>query len=158
MIHDIKECVSKEVQSQIAYLAQTPVRGIASLLRSGQCMLSKGVIRSLNYLGELKTEFGQIGPLIPSAEEGEKKFRVSEIVPILKANPKVQDNGLLVAIEEFMAKDKRGEVSYNVTIFDTGSEYIIKDGDKRSIAFYENNKTFNSDIIDYPVFVVSSCA
>ncbi|MCG7895319.1 MAG: hypothetical protein JAZ12_12780 [Candidatus Thiodiazotropha taylori] len=158
MIHDIKECVPEEVQSQITYLAQTPVRSIASLLRSGQYRLNKGVIRSLNFLGDLKTEFGQIGPLVPSTEEGEKKFRVLEIVPILKANPQVEDNGLLVAIEEFMAKDKRREVYYNITIFDTGSEYIIKDGNKRSISFYENNKTFNSDIINYPVFVVSSCA
>ena len=158
MIHDIEDCVPEEVQCQIAYLAQTPVRGIASLLERGQCTLKKGVIRSLKYLGGLKTEFGAIGPLIPSAEEGEKKFLVSEIVPILKANPEVEDNGLLVAIEDFIAKDKRGEVTYNVTIFDNGYEYIIKDGDKRSIAFYENNKTFNGDIIDYPVFVVSSCA
>ncbi|MES9838687.1 MAG: hypothetical protein AB2653_09440 [Candidatus Thiodiazotropha endolucinida] len=159
MIHDIEDCVPEEVQYQITYLAKTPVRGIASLLLSGRCTLKKGVIRSLKYLGGLKTEFGEIGPLIPSAKEGEKKFLVSEIVPILKANPEVEDNGLLVAIEDFMAKDKRGEVTYNnITIFDIGQEYIIKDGDKRSIAFYENNKTHNSDIVDYPVFVVSSRA
>jgi hypothetical protein len=158
MIHNIKNCVQDEVRDQIAYLANTPVRGIASLLQREQYVLKKGVIRSLNYLGGLKTEFGEIGPLIPGAEEGEKKFLVSELVPVLKEHPEVEDNGLLKEIEEFMAKDKRGEVSYNVTIFDFGSEYIIKDGDKRSIAFYENNRTSGSDTIDYPVFIVSSRA
>lgn len=155
MIDDIKGCTLEEIQNQIDYLAQTPVSGIASLLHSSQCTLRKGVIRSLRYLGNLKTEFGPIGPLLPEAEEGQAKFRVSEIVAILRANPEVENNGLLEAVEEFMIKDKRGEVSYNITIFDFETEYIIKDGDKRAVAFYENNKTAGSDTIEFPVFVVS---
>jgi hypothetical protein len=37
MINNIESCSLEEIQSQIAYLVQTPVAGIASLLQSGQC-------------------------------------------------------------------------------------------------------------------------
>lgn len=158
MIYDLEACVKEEVRNQIAYLALTPVASIAGLLRDGRCVLKKGVIRSLSYLAGIKTEFGEIGPLVPKAREGEKKFLVSEIVPMLRANPEVEDNGLLAAIERFMVKGRLGDVTYNVTIFDFGSEYIIKDGDKRTISFYENNRSAGSDSIEYPVFVVSSSA
>lgn len=155
VIADIENCSAEEIQKQIAYLAKTPVRGIAELLRSAKCTLKKGIVRSLIYLGGLKTEFGQVGPLIPSAEDGEQKFRVSEILPILRANPGVDDGGLLRAIEVFIEKDRRGEVEYNVTIFNFGNEFVIKDGDKRTIAFYENRKGLGSDAIEFPVFIVS---
>lgn len=137
---------------------ETPVADIASLLLNSHCVLKKGNIRSLRYLGNLKTEFGAIGPLFPSAHEGEKKFRVSEMAPVLIANPEVEDNGLLQAIEKLMAKDERGEVSYNVTILDCGAEYLIKDGNKRTIAFFENKRAAGIDNILYPVFVVSVMA
>jgi len=155
MIEDLRECSEREVNEQINYLENTPVRGIADLLRSGQCKLKRGTVRSLRCLGNLKTEFGEIGTLIPTTTEGEKKFRVLEVVPILRANPDVNDGGLLRAIETFIEKDLVGEVEYNVTIFDYGSEYMVKDGDKRSIAFYENRRGSESDVIEYPVYVVS---
>ncbi len=106
MIDDIKECSKREIQDQIAYLERTPVRSIADLLRNGRCTLRKGVIRSLNALGNLKTEFGAIDSLIPSATEGEKKFRVAEVVPTLRSNPNVNDGCLLCKIEDFIEKDR----------------------------------------------------
>lgn len=153
MIADLVECSESETQDQIGYLAGTTVQGIAYLLQSGQCTLKKGVVHSLNYLGNLKTEFGKIDGLIPSATEGEKKFRVSEIVPMLKANPIVNDDGLLDGIEGFIEKDRLAEVEYNAMIFDFGNEFIIKDGNKRTIAFYENRKDSDKDVIEYPVYI-----
>ncbi len=154
MITDVENCSAEELQNQIAYLANTAVRGIAELLRNGQCTLKKGIVRSLSWLGNLKTEFGQIGPLIPSATEGEKKFRVSEIVPLLRANPVVDDGGLLKAIEAFIEKDTLGEVEYNVTIFNFGNDLVMKDGDKRTVAFYEHRKETSNNSIEFPVFIV----
>jgi len=153
MIEDLEECSEREIQDQIAYLEGTPVRGIADLLRNGQCTLKKGVVRSLNRLGNLKTEFGEIGTLIPSATEGDKKFRVSEVVPTLRTNPNVDDGGLLAEIEDFIEKDRLGKVEYNVTIFDFGNEFIMKDGNKRTIAFYENRKDSGIDYIEYHVYL-----
>jgi hypothetical protein len=127
MIEDVEGCHEKELQAQIAYLESTPVRGIADLLRNGRCTLKKGIVRSLHCLGNLKTEFGQIGPLTPSATEGEGKFRVSEVVPTLRANRHVNDGDLLRAIEVFIEKDSLGEVEYNVTIFDFGNTFRRND-------------------------------
>jgi hypothetical protein len=155
MIEDLKHCSEREVNKQISYLSRTPVRGIAALLGNGQCNLKRGTIRSLRYLGNLKTEFGEIDRLIPPTTDGEKKFRVSEVVSTLIANPDVNDDGLLLFIESFIKKDRKGEVEYNVTIFDYDSEFIIKDGNKRLIAFYENRKNSGNDIIEFPVYVVS---
>jgi hypothetical protein len=155
MIEDLKKCSKIEENEQIAYIAETPVRGIAELLINRQFRLQKGIIRSLKYLGNMKTEFGVIGRLIPPATDGANKFRVSEVVPTLLSNPDENDDGLLHAIESFIETDQRNEVEYNVTIFYNGSEYIIKDGDKRSVAFYENRINSNNDSIEYPVYVVS---
>jgi tetratricopeptide (TPR) repeat protein len=65
MIERIQPCSPSELEAQIAYLASTPVAGIARLLESGKCKLSKGVVRSLAVLGSLKTEFGQLGTISP---------------------------------------------------------------------------------------------
>lgn len=153
MIADLRDCTEQELQAQIKYLEETPVRGIAQLLRSGRCVLKRGSVPTLTQLGALKTEFGQIGPLVPAATHGEMKFRVAELVPLLRNNPGV-DDGLLTKIEAFVEKDERGEVEYNVTIFDHGNDLVIKDGNKRTAAFFERRKGSSNDAIAFPVFVV----
>lgn len=152
MIADVRPCSPEELQSQIAYLEATPVREIAELLRVGRCSLKKGIVRSLPELGLLKTEFGPIGPLVPSASDGEVKFRVHEVAPILRANPGVDDGGLLAKIEALIEADARGQIQYNVTIFHHGGELIVKDGNKRAIAFYERRKG-SGNRIEFPVFI-----
>jgi hypothetical protein len=153
MITNVEGCSEEEAQAQIRYLAQTPIRGIAELLESGRCRLKKGVVSSLIALGSLNTEFGQIGSLVPSVSNEERKFRVSEIVPLLRSNPDA-DERLLQKIEAFVAADKRGEVKYNVTIFNYGDALVIKDGNKRTIAFYERRKESASDDIEFFVYIV----
>jgi hypothetical protein len=153
MIMDLENCSVQETQEQIRYLDGTPVRGIAELIRTRQCILKKGRVRTLAHLGTLKTEFGQIGWLTPNVSDGENKFRIAEIVPTLKSNPGADDD-LLRNIEHFIAKDSRGEIQYNVTIFKQGADFIVKDGNKRSIAFYERRREAGNDCIEFPVFVV----
>jgi hypothetical protein len=155
MITNIEDCSEEEVQAQIRYLAQTPVRGIAELLQSGRCRLKKGVVSSLIALGSLNTEFGQIGSLVPPVSNKERKFRVSEIVPLLRSNPDADDR-LRQRIEAFVEADEQGEVKYNVTIFNYGNAIVIKDGNKRSIAFYERRKESASDDIEFSVYIVES--
>ncbi|MBM2810493.1 MAG: hypothetical protein HW416_1252, partial [Chloroflexi bacterium] len=65
MIANVARCSRAELESQIAYLAATPVRAIAAALREGSLDLKKGIVRSLDHLGMLKTEFGRLGPLEP---------------------------------------------------------------------------------------------
>jgi len=151
MIADIKLCTASELADQIRYLSPTPVSDIAKLLQSGQCRLSQGVIRSLADLGALKTEFGAIGPLTPPAMQGEKKFRVREILSLLHANPGI-DVDLHTKIDAFL-QDDEGNIDYNVTVMRLNNDLIIKDGNKRSIAFYERRRG-STEQIDYPVFLV----
>ena len=132
---------------------ETPVRGIGALVRARKCVLKRGSLRTLAALAALKTEFGQIGPFVPRASDGERKFRIAEIVPLLRSNPGADDE-LLRRIEGFVEKDSRGEVRYNVTILLQGSEYIVKDGNKRTIAFYERRRESMTHLIEFPVFVV----
>jgi hypothetical protein len=129
------------------------VRGIGELLRRRVCTLSKGRVKTLRDLGALKTEFGQIGMLLPHVSTGERKFRISEVTPLLRTNPGLDDE-LLRKIDEFASKDRRGEVTYNVTIFSHGSDLVVKDGNKRTIAFYERRRDSLTEQIDFPVFLI----
>ena len=153
MITDLLNCTEQELQAQIAYLEGTPVSGIAQRLRTRQYILKKGSVLTLTQLGALKTEFGKIGPLVSNATDGEKKFCVAELLPILRNNPGV-DDGLLTKIDAFVEKDMRGEIEYNVTILDQGNDLVIKDGNKRTVAFFERRKGASNDAIVFPVFVV----
>src|SRR2546425_5729145 len=152
IVEKLQPCLVTEAQDQIHYLEGTPVWSIATLLRQGRCRLSKGVMCSIADLGSLKTEFGQIGPFAAPAQQGEKKFRVSEVIPILETNPGADDK-MLARIREFIEKDERGEVSYNLTLMRCERDFVVKDGNKRAIAFYERRKVA-ADPIELPVFVV----
>lgn len=154
MIENIKLCSMSEKKLQIEYLEQTPVAVIATLLRMEKCSLKKGVVRSLKHLGSFKTEFGQIGNLEPRVVTGEKKFLVYELVPLLRQNPGISDGGLLNKIEEFIKKDQGCEIEFNITVFHINGEYIIKDGNKRTIAFYERRKDSKQDNISFSVYLV----
>ncbi len=153
MITDVENCSADELQRQIAYLCKTPVRKIAKCLWGRQCTLKKGIVRSLKALGNLKTEFGKIGSSFPKGTDGEQKFRVSEVMPLLRSKREC-DAQLQNKIEAFIAKDGRGEVEYNVTVFCSGNDPIIKDGNKRTIAFYERRKELSNDVIEFRVYVV----
>jgi len=156
MFNNLCKCSTDETQRQINHLSSTPVSGIAELLRSRRCVLKKGVVSSLQYLGSLKTEFGQIGPLVPAQKTGERKFLVSEIVPILRANRNIPDDGLLQRIEAVIKKEAKNEIEFNITLLLCNGEIIIKDGNKRTIAYYENRKNLNQTAINYEVYVVES--
>src|SRR6266508_2644623 len=118
-----RPCSEAEIEAQIAYLSATPVSGLADALRVRRLRMRQGVVRSLRALGNLKTEFGELGPLIPSPMEGEPKFRIHEVVPTLRANP-TADPDLLRCIEQFIEKDRRGAVVYNVTILRSVADRI----------------------------------
>lgn len=155
MIDDIQRCNAGDLESMIRYLAASPVFSIAALLREGRLTLKRGVIRSVGDLGMLKTEFGNLGKLVPSQRAGEPKFLVSEVLPSLRRNPGA-DDGLLDAILGFMGSDERGQVEYVVTVFRAGTDLIVKDGNKRTIAYFERRRG-NLKAIDYPVFIVEPC-
>ena len=121
MIDNISECSADEIEAQIQYLAWTPVAAIAKLLLNQQAVLKNGVLRSLKYLGTLKTEFGEVSSLVPQTTSGERKFRVAELLGLLKRSDR-PDNELLSKVETFIAMDERGIVNYNITILSHAGE------------------------------------
>jgi hypothetical protein len=137
MLTNLKACSVEAARTQAEYLRATPVSGLADLLDRQWLTLFAAEIESLEALGKLKTEFGPIGRLQPVATTGEKKFTVSELVPALRANPDVDDGGLLQRIERIIELEEMGAIEYNTTILDDGSELVIKDGNKRTIAYFE---------------------
>lgn len=151
MILNLQLCSPAEISTQIAYLEATPVAAIATQLCRGTLCLYKGIIQSLDALGTLKTEFGTIGTETAPPMDGERKFRICQVLPLLRANAGL-DNLMLQKIEEFMQKDARGDVEYNVTVLKSETDLIVKDGNKRTIAFYERRKGLH-DPIHLPVFL-----
>lgn len=154
MFSNLQDCDSVELTRQMNYLSATPVAGIVALLRDGRCLLKKGIVSTLSNLGTLKTEFGEIGSLVPPQRGGEHKFLVSEIVPLLRANRHIPDGDLLRKIESIMGKEARNEIEFNVTVFSRNGEAIVKDGNKRTIAFFENRRQRNNAEINYEVYLV----
>lgn len=153
MIEEVRPCSVIEILRQATYLEATPVRDIAWKLRVGQVSLSRGIVRSLVDLGALKTEFGQIGPLPAPARTGASKFLVSEVLPLLTENPGA-DDVLLAKIQYLIGKDARGAVDFNTTVLRLGTDLIVKDGNKRAIAFYERRRG-SRDAVEFSVFVVA---
>jgi hypothetical protein len=152
MFEKRKTCSRDETAAQIRYLSATPVKGIAELLKAGHCRLCRGNVTSLATLGALKTEFGQIGSHVCSRSEGQEKFLVGEVLPLLREDPNA-DPAMLASIEAFIVSHNQGRVEYNITLFQIGSEFIVKDGNKRTIAYHALQQG-GKDRIVYPVFIV----
>ena len=152
MITDLRLCSAGELRKQIDYLAATPVAGIAALLRGGQLALKAGTIRSLATMGSLKTEFGQIGSIVVANSDAQSKFRVAEVLPLLEAHAGL-DDPMLEKIRTFMRKDESGQVHFNTTLLRVGGELIIKDGNKRTIAFFERRRGW-TDNVEFSVHLV----
>jgi hypothetical protein len=144
------KCTDAEKEAQLQYLWNTPVRGLCCHILDGSLDLYRGQIASTAAMGQLKTEFGAIGPLTPQGD----KFLVSELLPRLRANPAVQDDGLRQRIESLLEPMRRGEVSINITVLREGNLYYVKDGNKRAVARYELAVQSGDDSVSLNVHIL----
>jgi len=149
----ITPCEAGELKQQINYLKNTPVKGLSDLLKQGELQLGYTFINSIDALGALKTEFGAIDTLAPQSCNGEKKFLVSDIYSALCSNPSIDDGGLLQSIEEIRIAESNNEVEFNITALFQNNELVIKDGNKRTIAFYENRRNSHPLKMNFKLFV-----
>ena len=99
----------------------------------------------------MHTEFGEIGRLVPK----NTKFLVAELLPVHRTNSDVDDGGLLQKIEALVEPVRSASVEMNITILCTQSGYLVKDGNKRTVAFYEIGLKSGTDAISFPVFVLT---
>lgn len=157
MITYIENCGIRETEELICYLEKTPVKELANLLRSKNYELKKGNITSIEDIGSLKTKFGELGEIQSIEVFNRDKFLVKEVIPILMRTENHSNKyaqKALNEIKEFIIKDKADELEYKISIFqEVNAGYVIEDGNKRSIAFYERRKT-NEKNISFPIYLI----
>lgn len=150
MVEILAPLSDEEAAAQAVLLASTPVAGLSPLILSGTFRVFHGNVQSPEHLGKLRTEFGAIGPVNPDND----KFLVRELIPKLRAHPEVPDGGLLERIEKLREPLRAGAVPLNVSVLKLGDAYYIKDGNKRSIASYENMIEAGDYAIAFRVYVL----
>src|SRR5438552_239175 len=126
MITNLHDCPSIEISEHMRLLQVTPVRGLVSLIQSGQFVLRKGMITSLRDLGSLPTEFGELGGITARQAFDQEKFLVRQVYSILK-RAECTDKPSLRSIEHFMSLDATGQFSPVVTILRLGDQSVLKD-------------------------------
>ncbi len=75
-------------------------------------------------------------------------------MPVLQGSNHPDDSALL-SIQQFMAMEAEGTLDLIVTLLKSDAGYVILDGNKRVVAFYEQRKQQKSDGTALPVFVIA---
>ncbi len=154
MFTDLINCSTNEVVLHIDYLKATPVHYLANDLESGKLNLRKGFINNIAYLGTLKTIFKDIGGITALKERGRDRFIIEEIIPLLEKYPNLDkrfENNVRAIIEA----DRYSLIEFKVTVFNSGSGYIVVDGNKRAIAFFNKNIQDRREQISFLVYVLN---
>ena len=167
MITWMYDCTPEEIGDHIAYLGSQDGWGecLANVLRGARA-LRRADIESVCYLGSMLTAFSELGseggsPFKSAVLYGRPKFRVCEVLPTLQRVQPLEGNSrrTLERIEFFKAEDAQGELQgekLRVTVVIHGGEYVIKDGCKRAVAFYEGRKSLKSDSTVFPIWVITN--
>ena len=156
VLQGVQPCPLDVVRAHVDYLKATPVAAIGRYIECGALSLARGIITSLEDLGSLKTEFGDLGGLEANRVHGQDKFLVRQVLGALR-DPRCTDHTSLKSIEYFMDLDAKGalEPQLIVTLLFDGTDCQIKDGNKRAVAFYESRKRRGAgDSIVFPVYLV----
>ncbi|HLQ33696.1 MAG TPA: hypothetical protein VK457_13500 [Chloroflexota bacterium] len=154
MISEVRECWPEEVRSHLLYLLYTPVCQYACSITRGGYGLRRAVINSISYLGSLPTIFQNLGTADASTIVGHSPFLVKDVMPVLQGSNHPDDSALL-SIQQFMAMEAEGTLDLIVTLLKSDAGYVILDGNKRVVAFYEQRKQQKSDGTALPVFVIA---
>jgi hypothetical protein len=80
-------------------------------------------------------------------------FLVSDVLATLRRSDS-PDGEVLHSIERFIAMEAAGSLDLVVTLAQMDGRYIIADGNKRAMAYYESRRGQGSDAIALPVFLV----
>jgi len=137
----------------IEHLTTTPVARNFFPYFEKRFFISNVQISSLKELGRLRTIFGDLGGIRSSSKGSAQKFTVSRVLPALK-KPACTDKEGLESIRRFM--DNLDEFPFLVTIVKDQVNYMIVDGDKHAVAFYEHSRKIpNEDEIDFRAFLIS---
>ena len=134
-------------------LHKTPVRWVSNHIGK-ETRVFKAKINSLPDIGGLETIWGHLGGVFSFREYGHSRFQVSEVLATLR-NPQCRDSSLLHRIENFIRLIAKGYKNFNVILGKIGNNYIILDGNKRTVAYYEYAREKGITDLNLPVYIVS---
>ena len=164
MVEDLKYCDKNETDNIANYLLNSSVPTCGEALLRGQMILSKGIIKSLEDLGNFKTLTGEIPesaitgskrPTPPKNKfDGEKKYLVNEQIPFMDGTD-INDGGHIQKIKTYISQmGTKDQPKFIITAIHKDNDYMFVDGNKRSIAFYEYSKKREISDIDYQIYIL----
>jgi len=164
MIKELEMCENFVVKNHGSYLLGSNVKKYGSDLLQGHAVLKNGVIDSLTTLGNLKTYTGVIpecaitGPNIPIEPQHEfnrdRKYLVKEQLPFM-GYADIDDGGHIETIKDYMKKLENNEqLDMIITVLKQIDDFILVDGNKRTVAFYEYSKKREIKNINYQIYIL----
>lgn len=158
------DCDENESLGIAQYLLGTSVAKLGRGLERGELVLRKIVISTAVELGELITLTGEIPedkvlggikPVPPTTfVNGGLKYRVREQLEAMEGAD-IDDGGHLETIKRYIDRLEAKEPLDMIAIAVQEDEgYMLVDGNKRAIAYYEICKNGAVNGIDYPVYVL----
>ena len=104
----------------------------------------------LNELGQTWTIFENLGGITSLSKFKFPKFNISQVMPTLE-QPECSDKNGLQSIRKYMTNLE--EFPFIVTLVEESFGYLVVDGDKHAVAFYEREKNKSKgDLIDFRGF------
>jgi hypothetical protein len=165
MIHEIRPCTVDEITELGNYLANNSwVKQIGRAILEGRAGVKIGKVGTLNELGNLKTMTGFIDdsaitgsnrPLQPTSEfKGEKKYLVKEVLPSLQGKD-INDGSHIQTIEKYISMFAKGDkIQMILSALEYKGDFMLVDGNKRSVAYYETTNFKGIKDIDLKIHVI----
>lgn len=102
----------------------------------------------------MQTIFQKPGYLEARSSVGREFFLVSDVLPTLRRADHPDDQ-VLCSVELFMAKDAAGTLELTVTVLHQDGAYVVLDGNKRAVAFYERRMGAGPDETALPIYLIT---
>jgi hypothetical protein len=138
MITDIRGLTNAEERREILnHLFDSPVWWLACDVKAGRRRLLKGRIVSVEFLGNSKTIFGDLGGVDSNDIFGVDKFLVRQLSETLN-RPECRDTTSRDSLQGLLQALAQQQISPRITLDRDAN--VIADGNKTAAAFYELHK------------------
>ena len=151
-ITDRKNCSPNEI-GELRQFLQPRAPQLVRFINAG-AVVSKGRITSRVALGNINTEWYNVGNIRSRKEYHAKFFRVNQMMAVLK-NPECREKEHLDRIQKYCREISSGSFKSTITLFERNNEMFIYDGNHSAVAFFEHYSTGNSDDTDVEVFIIT---
>ncbi len=130
-------CTSADEMKLGEYLLATPVASLGRDLLLGKAGAWHATIADREALGSTLTLFGDLGTANAMQRFGREKFRVRDVLPVLRGDDRPAEADR-ADIEAKMAAEQRGDIrDRTITAVEHGRVWMLADGNRRAIAIHE---------------------